>query len=56
MQGSWRAAILTLLVASVAQVQTTIDVAKISCEKFVLLKVGVPPDYLAIWRLLPRQT
>lgn len=49
MQGARWGAILTLLMASVAQAQTTIDVAKISCEQFVLLKVGVPPDYLAIW-------
>ena len=31
-----------------AQAQTTIDVAKISCEQFVLLRVA-DPDYLAIW-------
>jgi hypothetical protein len=49
MRGAWRGAILTPLVASVAQAQTTIDVAKISCKQFVLLKVGVPPGYLAIW-------
>jgi acid stress chaperone HdeB len=48
MQGAWRGAILTLLAASVAQAQTTIDVAKISCEQFVLMEVA-PPDYLAIW-------
>ena len=33
---------------SMAQAQTTIDVAKISCEQFVLLQVS-DPDYLAIW-------
>ena len=33
---------------SMAQAQTTIDVAKISCEQFVLLRVA-DPDYLAIW-------
>jgi len=49
MQRAWWGTILTLVVASVAQAQTTIDVARISCEQFVLLKVGVPPDYLAIW-------
>ena len=37
-----------LLAASAAEAQTTIDVAKISCEQFVLMKVA-PPDYLAIW-------
>jgi acid stress chaperone HdeB len=37
-----------LLAASAAQAQTTIDVAKISCEQFVLMQVA-PPDYLAIW-------
>jgi acid stress chaperone HdeB len=40
--------ISALLAASAAQAQTTIDVAKISCEQFVLMKVA-PPDYLAIW-------
>ena len=49
MQGALWGTILTLLVASVAQAQTTIDVRKISCEQFVLLKVGVPPDYLEVW-------
>jgi acid stress chaperone HdeB len=49
MQGAWWGTILPLLVASGAQAQTTIDVAKISCEQFVMLKVGVPPEDLAIW-------
>jgi hypothetical protein len=40
--------ISALLAASAAQAQTTIDVAKISCEQFVLMQV-LPPDYLAIW-------
>jgi acid stress chaperone HdeB len=37
-----------LLTVSVAHAQTTIDVAKITCEQFVLMTVA-PPDYLAIW-------
>jgi acid stress chaperone HdeB len=42
------ATVAILLTASAAQAQTTIDVAKITCEQFVLMQV-LPPDYLAIW-------
>jgi acid stress chaperone HdeB len=37
-----------LLAVSMAHAQTTIDVAKITCEQFVLMTVA-PPDYLAAW-------
>jgi hypothetical protein len=37
-----------LLIASGANAQKTIDVARISCEQFALMKVA-PPDYLAVW-------
>jgi acid stress chaperone HdeB len=37
-----------LLAASIAQAQTTIDVAKITCEQFVLVTVG-EPEQIAIW-------
>src|SRR5215471_2553882 len=44
-----RLGILAALVAfSTAQAQTTIDVAKITCKQFVLLKVA-DPKYIAIW-------
>src|SRR5262249_18677795 len=44
-----RLGILTALVAfSIAQAQTTIDVAKITCKQLVLLKVA-DPNYIAIW-------
>jgi acid stress chaperone HdeB len=41
-------AIFLVLMTSHAQAQTTIDVAKITCEQFVLMSVA-PPDYIAIW-------
>jgi acid stress chaperone HdeB len=37
-----------MLVATLAQGQTTIDVAKISCDQFVLTTVA-SPDYIAVW-------
>jgi acid stress chaperone HdeB len=37
-----------LLLASIAQAQTTIDVAKITCEQFVLMTVA-EPEQIAIW-------
>jgi len=37
-----------LLAASTAQAQTTIDVAKITCEQFVLMTVA-EPEQIAIW-------
>jgi acid stress chaperone HdeB len=40
--------ITALLVASIAQAQTTIDVAKITCNQFVLITVA-EPEYIAIW-------
>jgi hypothetical protein len=44
-----RLGILAALVAfSTAQAQTAIDVAKITCKQFVLLKVA-DPKYIAIW-------
>jgi acid stress chaperone HdeB len=47
-KGSCLGAIFVLLMVSLAQAQTTIDVAKITCEQFVLMRVA-DPDYLAIW-------
>lgn len=47
-KGSCSGAIFALLMTSFAQAQTTIDVAKITCEQFVLMRVA-DPDYLAIW-------
>jgi acid stress chaperone HdeB len=45
----WRVMIvLGALTGSVAQAQTTLDVAKITCEQFALGQVA-PQDYLAIW-------
>jgi acid stress chaperone HdeB len=40
--------ICALLVASIAQAQTTIDVAKITCDQFVLMTVA-EPEQIAIW-------
>ena len=40
--------ISALLAASIAQAQTTIDVAKITCEQLVLMSVA-DPEQLAIW-------
>ena len=37
-----------LLVAPTVHAQTTIDVTKITCKQFVLLKVA-DPDKLALW-------
>jgi acid stress chaperone HdeB len=46
---AWSGLIVSgVLVGSIAHAQTTIDVAKISCQQFVLMQV-VDPDYLAIW-------
>jgi len=47
-KGTLCGVLLASVIAPVAQAQTTIDVAKISCEQFVLLQVS-DPDYLAIW-------
>jgi HdeA/HdeB family len=47
-KGAWSGITSALLAVSVAQAQTTIDIAKISCEQFVLMKVA-PPDYIAVW-------
>lgn len=48
MKSAWSGIISMLLVMSAAQAQTTIDVAKITCEQFLLMTVA-PPDYVAIW-------
>jgi acid stress chaperone HdeB len=47
-QGTCSGLICALLVASIAQAQTTIDVAKITCEQFVLITVA-EPEQIAIW-------
>ncbi len=47
-KGTWSGIIAAMLVATFAQAQTTIDVAKISCDQFVLMTVA-DPDYIAIW-------
>ena len=45
----FRLGTLAVLVAfSTARAQTTIDVAKITCKQFVLMKVA-DPNYIAIW-------
>ena len=38
----------TLIAASAAHAQTTIDVSKISCDQLVTARVA-SPDYIAIW-------
>ena len=48
MKSVWSGITSVLLVVSVAQAQTTIDVGKITCEQFLLMTVA-PPDYVAIW-------
>jgi acid stress chaperone HdeB len=40
--------LLMLLAVSTAQAQTTIDVAKITCDQFVSASVA-PPDNIVIW-------
>jgi acid stress chaperone HdeB len=47
-KSTWSGLICALLMASIAQAQTTIDVAKITCEQFVLISV-TEPEYIAIW-------
>jgi hypothetical protein len=45
----WLAVLPLMLVEfSAAQSQTTVDVAKITCDQFVSLDVA-PPDTIAIW-------
>ena len=39
---------LGVFAASEGQAQTTIDVAKITCQQLTLMKVA-DPDYIAIW-------
>jgi acid stress chaperone HdeB len=49
MKRAWPGMIVAAAVSgSIAHAQTTIDVAKITCEQLVLMKV-VDPDYLAVW-------
>jgi len=47
-KGAWPGITSALLAVSVAQAQTTIDLAKITCEQFVLMRVA-SPDYIAVW-------
>jgi acid stress chaperone HdeB len=47
-KGTCSGLISTLLMTSIAQAQTTIDVAKITCEQFVLMTVA-EPEQIAIW-------
>jgi acid stress chaperone HdeB len=47
-KSTWPGLMSALLVASMAQAQTTIDVAKITCKQFVLITVA-EPEYIAIW-------
>jgi len=42
------ALVVLLLMAPTARAQTTIDVSKITCEQFILLKVA-DPEKIAIW-------
>ena len=48
MRSTWLGLLLMLLALSTAQAQTTIDVAKITCEQFVTAKVA-SPENIAIW-------
>ncbi len=47
-KSTWSGIVAAMLAATFAQAQTTIDVAKISCDQFVLMTVA-EPDYIAIW-------
>jgi acid stress chaperone HdeB len=47
-KSTWIGLMSALLVASIAHAQTTIDVAKITCEQFVLITVA-EPEHIAIW-------
>jgi len=40
--------VAALFATPAAQAQTTIDVGKITCEQFILLKVA-SPEYIVIW-------
>jgi acid stress chaperone HdeB len=48
MRSTWLCFLLVLLAVSTPQAQTTIDVAKITCDQFVTLQVATPDD-IAIW-------
>src|SRR4051794_7906541 len=45
---TWAGLVLALLAVPTAQAQVSVDVAKITCEQFVLWKV-TDPDKIAIW-------
>ena len=47
-RSTWLGLLLMLLALSTAQAQTTIDVAKITCDQFVAATVA-SPDNIAIW-------
>jgi acid stress chaperone HdeB len=47
-RSTWLGLLLMLLALSTAQAQTTIDVAKITCEQFVTAKVA-SAENIAIW-------
>ena len=44
----WSGPMLAMLVATIAQAQTPIDVAAISCDQFLVTTVASPDD-IAIW-------
>jgi acid stress chaperone HdeB len=48
LRGTWLGISPILLVLSTAHAQTTIEVAKITCDQFLGLKVA-SPDNIAIW-------
>jgi acid stress chaperone HdeB len=47
MRNTWLS-LLLLIALSTAQAQTTLDIAKITCEQFVTVKVDLPEN-IAIW-------
>jgi acid stress chaperone HdeB len=48
MRSRWLDLLLMLLALSTAQAQTTLDIAKITCEQFITVKVD-SPENIAIW-------
>ena len=47
-RSTWLGLLLMLLALSTAQAQTTLDIAKITCEQFITVKVD-SPENIAIW-------
>jgi acid stress chaperone HdeB len=47
-KAAWSGLVPPVLMATLAQAQTTIDVAKIPCDQFVVTSVA-SPDSIAVW-------